>query len=167
MTTIPFKDPTPVLRLQNLNVTFAGSPVSVLDGISLTVNAGETLALVGESGCGKSITSLALMGLLPASAQIVSGEMQFRRHDLRKLSPREYADSRQRTGNDFPEPMTSLNPAFTLGDQLSEAVMRHQKLSRAEAMKVALQILEKVQIPAAEMRLKAYPHQLSGGCVSA
>ena len=94
MTTIPFKDSTPVLRLNNLNVKFSGSPVSVLDGISLTVKAGETLALVGESGCGKSITSLALMGLLPASAQIVSGEMQFRRHDLRKLSPREYADLR-------------------------------------------------------------------------
>ncbi|TCW14992.1 peptide/nickel transport system ATP-binding protein [Raoultella sp. BIGb0138] len=164
MTTIPFKEAVPVLRLQNLNVKFAGSPVSVLDGISLTVQAGETLALVGESGCGKSITSLALMGLLPASAQIVSGEMQFRRHDLRKLSPREYADLR---GNElamiFQEPMTSLNPAFTLGDQLSEAVMRHQKMPRAAAMKTALQILEKVQIPAAEMRLKAYPHQLSGG----
>ena len=164
MTTIPFKEATPVLRLQKLNVKFAGSPVSVLDGISLTVKAGETLALVGESGCGKSITSLALMGLLPASAQIVSGDMQFRRHDLRKLSPREYADLR---GNElamiFQEPMTSLNPAFTLGDQLSEAVMRHQNVSRAQAMNTALQILEKVQIPAAEMRLKAYPHQLSGG----
>ena len=164
MTTIPFKDATPVLRVQNLNVTFAGSPVSVLDGISLTVRAGETLALVGESGCGKSITSLALMGLLPASAQIVSGEMQFRRHDLRKLSPREYADLRgSELAMIFQEPMTSLNPAFTLGDQLSETVMRHQSVSRTEAMKVALQILEKVQIPAAEMRLKAYPHQLSGG----
>lgn len=164
MTTIPFKDATPVLQVKNLNVTFAGSPVSVLDGISLTVRAGETLALVGESGCGKSITSLALMGLLPASARIVSGEMQFRRHDLRKLSPREYADLRgSELAMIFQEPMTSLNPAFTLGDQLSEAIMRHQDVSRAEAMKIALQILEKVQIPAPEMRLKAYPHQLSGG----
>ena len=164
MTTIPFKDATPVLQVKNLNVTFAGSPVSVLDGISLTVRAGETLALVGESGCGKSITSLALMGLLPASARIVSGEMQFRRHDLRKLSPRKYADLRgSELAMIFQEPMTSLNPAFTLGDQLSEAVMRHQDVSRAEAMKIALQILEKVQIPAPEMRLKAYPHQLSGG----
>ena len=164
MTTIPFKDSTPVLRLQNLNVKFAGSPVSVLDDISLTVRAGETLALVGESGCGKSITSLALMGLLPASARIVSGEMNFRRQDLRKLSPREYADLRgSELAMIFQEPMTSLNPAFTLGDQLSEAVMRHQTISRAEAMTVALQILENVQIPAAEMRLKAYPHQLSGG----
>ncbi|MGG5835774.1 ABC transporter ATP-binding protein [Huaxiibacter chinensis] len=164
MTTIPFKEAAPVLRLNNLNVKFAGSPVSVLDGISLTVNSGETLALVGESGCGKSITSLALMGLLPASAQIVSGEMHFRRHALRKLSPREYADLRgSELAMIFQEPMTSLNPAFTLGDQLSEAVIRHQKIPHADAMAVALQILEKVQIPAPEMRLKAYPHQLSGG----
>ncbi|MGG7445789.1 ABC transporter ATP-binding protein [Kosakonia oryzendophytica] len=164
MTTLPHKEAAPVLRLNNLNVQFSGSPISVLDGISLSVNSGETLALVGESGCGKSITSLALMGLLPGSAQIVSGEMHFRQHDLRHLSAREYANLR---GNElamiFQEPMTSLNPAFTLGDQLSEAVMRHQHLSHQAAMAVALQILEKVQIPAAEMRLKAYPHQLSGG----
>jgi len=104
------------------------------------------------------------MGLLPTSAQIVSGEMHFRDQDLRQLAPRDYADLR---GNAlamiFQEPMTSLNPAFTLGDQLSEAVMRHQNVSRSEAMAAALQILEKVQIPAPEMRLKAYPHQLSGG----
>ncbi|MBK0081894.1 ABC transporter ATP-binding protein [Kosakonia sp. S58] len=164
MTTIPFHDPAPVLRITNLKVQFAGSPVSVLDGISLSVKRGETLALVGESGCGKSITSLALMGLLPTSAQIVSGEMHFRDQDLRQLAPRDYADLR---GNAlamiFQEPMTSLNPAFTLGDQLSEAVMRHQNVSRSEAMAAALQTLEKVQIPAPEMRLKAYPHQLSGG----
>jgi len=164
MTTIPFHDPAPVLRITNLKVQFAGSPVSVLDGISLSVKRGETLALVGESGCGKSITSLALMGLLPTSAQIVSGEMHFRDQDLRQLAPRDYADLR---GNAlamiFQEPMTSLNPAFTLGDQLSEAVMRHQNVSRSEAMAAALQILEKVQIPAPDMRLKAYPHQLSGG----
>jgi peptide/nickel transport system ATP-binding protein len=164
MTTIPFKEATPVLRLHDLNVKFAGSPVSVLDGISLSVKAGETLALVGESGCGKSITSLALMGLLPSSAEIVRGEMQFRRLDLRQLSAREYADLRgSEMAMIFQEPMTSLNPAFTLGDQLSEAVIRHQQLSKSEAMAVALQILEKVQIPAAEMRLKSYPHQLSGG----
>jgi len=164
MTTIPLNPPAPVLRLRNLNVKFSGSPVSVLDGITLTLKAGETLALVGESGCGKSITSLALMGLLPASAQIVSGEMQFNHYDLRSLSPREYADIR---GNQlamiFQEPMTSLNPAFTLGDQLSEAVMRHRKVNRREAMAAAQALLEKVQIPAAAMRLKAYPHQLSGG----
>jgi peptide/nickel transport system ATP-binding protein len=133
MTTIPFKEATPVLRLHDLNVKFAGSPVSVLDGISLSVKAGETLALVGESGCGKSITSLALMGLLPSSAEIVRGEMQFRRLDLRQLSAREYADLRgSEMAMIFQEPMTSLNPAFTLGDQLSEAVIRHQQLSKSE-----------------------------------
>jgi len=154
----------PVLSLRNLDVQFSGSPVTVLDSISLTLHAGETLALVGESGCGKSITSLALMGLLPSSARINGGEMHFNQHDLRQLSARDYADLR---GNQlamiFQEPMTSLNPAFTLGDQLSEAVMRHRDCSRREAMQAALEILEKVQIPAAEMRLKAYPHQLSGG----
>jgi len=154
----------PVLSLRQLNVRFKGSPVSVLDDISLAVSAGETLALVGESGCGKSITSLALMGLLPASAEVRHGEMTFLSHDLRTLSARQYASLR---GNQlamiFQEPMTSLNPAFTLGDQLSEAVMRHRDINRRDAMQVALAILEKVQIPAAEMRLKAYPHQLSGG----
>ncbi|WP_437613968.1 ABC transporter ATP-binding protein [Erwinia sp. V71] len=154
----------PVLKVRNLQVQFSGSPVTVLDDISLTIRAGETLALVGESGCGKSITSLALMGLLPAAAQVKQGEMQFRQADLRQLSARDYADLR---GNQlamiFQEPMTSLNPAFTLGDQLSEAVMRHHPCSRREALQTAREILEKVQIPAAEMRLKAYPHQLSGG----
>ncbi|WP_053141145.1 ABC transporter ATP-binding protein [Erwinia billingiae] len=156
--------PSPVLAVSQLNVQFTGSPVSVLDNISLEVHAGETLALVGESGCGKSITSLALMGLLPASAEVKHGSLSFLEQNLLTLSPREYADIR---GNQlamiFQEPMTSLNPAFTLGDQLSEAVMRHRKVNRREAMKVALQILEKVQIPAPEMRLKAWPHQLSGG----
>ena len=154
----------PVLAVRNLRVQFRGSPVTVLDGISLTLNAGETLALVGESGCGKSITSLALMGLLPASAQILEGEMRFDDRELRHLSNTDYASLR---GNQlamiFQEPMTSLNPAFTLGDQLSEAVLRHRRVSRREAMAVALEILKKVQIPAPEMRLKAYPHQLSGG----
>ena len=154
----------PVLAVRNLRVQFRGSPVTVLDGISLTLNAGETLALVGESVCGKSITSLALMGLLPASAQILEGEMHFDDRELRHLSNTDYASLR---GNQlamiFQEPMTSLNPAFTLGDQLSEAVLRHRRVSRREAMDVALEILKKVQIPAPEMRLKAYPHQLSGG----
>ncbi|RRZ91577.1 ABC transporter ATP-binding protein [Erwinia sp. 198] len=158
------KATTPVLALRQLNVRFKGSPVSVLDDISLQVEAGETLALVGESGCGKSITSLALMGLLPDSAEIVRGEIAFLNRPLQTLNARDYANIR---GNElamiFQEPMTSLNPAFTLGDQLSEAVLRHHAVSRREAMAVALAILEKVQIPAAQMRLKAYPHQLSGG----
>ncbi|AIR84255.1 MULTISPECIES: ABC transporter ATP-binding protein [Erwiniaceae] len=154
----------PVLSVRNLRVQFRGSPVTVLDDISLTLHAGETLALVGESGCGKSITSLTLMGLQPASAEILQGEMQFDGRSLRDLSASDYASLR---GNQlamiFQEPMTSLNPAFTLGDQLSEAVMRHRHVNRRTAMEAALTILQKVQIPAPEMRLKAYPHQLSGG----
>ncbi|NIF02276.1 MULTISPECIES: ABC transporter ATP-binding protein [Pantoea] len=154
----------PVLAVRNLRVQFRGSPVTVLDDISLTLHAGETLALVGESGCGKSITSLTLMGLQPASAEILQGEMQFDGRSLRDLSASDYASLR---GNQlamiFQEPMTSLNPAFTLGDQLSEAVMRHRHVNRRTAMEAALAILQKVQIPAPEMRLKAYPHQLSGG----
>jgi len=154
----------PVLSLRNLRVQFRGSPVTVLDDISLELQAGETLALVGESGCGKSITSLTLMGLQPDSAHILQGDMLFDGRDLRQLSSSEYASLR---GNQlamiFQEPMTSLNPAFTLGDQLSEAVMRHRKVSKHQAMDAALAILQKVQIPAAEQRLKAYPHQLSGG----
>lgn len=138
----------PVLAVRNLRVQFRGSPVTVLDGISLTLNAGETLALVGESGCGKSITSLALMGLLPASAQILEGEMRFDDCELRHLSNTDYASLR---GNQlamiFQEPMTSLNPAFTLGDQLSEAVLRHRRVSRREAMDVALEILKKYKFP--------------------
>ncbi|WP_315710678.1 ABC transporter ATP-binding protein [Brenneria uluponensis] len=157
-------NPVPVLHLRNLQVQFQGSPVTVLDGITLTLQAGETLALVGESGCGKSITSLALMGLLPTSAHIISGEMVFNGQDLRALQARQYADLR---GNQlamvFQEPMTSLNPAFTLGDQLSEAVLRHHAVSHREAMERARAMLQKVQIPAAEMRLRSYPHQLSGG----
>ncbi len=154
----------PVLAVRNLRVRFRGSPVTVLDDISLTLHAGETLALVGESGCGKSITSLTLMGLQPNSAEIEQGEMTFDGRDLRNLSASDYADLR---GNQlamiFQEPMTSLNPAFTLGDQLSEAVMRHRNVNRRTAWEAALSILQKVQIPAPEMRLKAYPHQLSGG----
>jgi len=154
----------PILTVRQLRVQFHGSPVPVLDDISLSLHAGETLALVGESGCGKSITSLTLMGLQPKGANVTQGEITFAGHNLRTLSAGDYASLR---GNQlamiFQEPMTSLNPAFTLGDQLSEAVMRHRRVNRRTARDAALAILQKVHIPAAEMRLNAYPHQLSGG----
>lgn len=154
----------PVLDINNLRIRFKGSPATVLDGISLAIQPGQTLALVGESGCGKSVTSLALMGLLPDSAQIEDGRMRFNDCDLGQLSQRAYADLR---GNQlsmiFQEPMTSLNPAFTLGSQLAEAVIRHQGGSQREALVRAKQMLDLVQIPGAESRLAAYPHQLSGG----
>ncbi len=163
MTISPAPD-SPVLHIANLRVRFNGSPVSVLDDVSLDILPGETLALVGESGCGKSVTSLALMGLLPDSAHIDQGELRFNDRCLRTLSPRQYADLRgDRLAMIFQEPMTSLNPAFTLGDQLAEAVVRHQGGSYRQAMARARDMLEKVQIPAPDLRLKSYPHQLSGG----
>ncbi|EIC85890.1 ABC transporter ATP-binding protein [Serratia sp. M24T3] len=156
--------PLPLLAIDQLKVQFRGSPATVLDGISLKIEAGKTLALVGESGCGKSVTSLALMGLLPQNAQVLEGEVQFDGHGLLTLSERQYADLRgQDIAMIFQEPMTSLNPALTLGDQISEAVMRHQDVDKAEALRQTLQILQQVQIPAPELRMKAYPHQLSGG----
>ncbi|HEY0208956.1 ABC transporter ATP-binding protein [Acerihabitans sp.] len=164
MMTIPLSPAQPVLNIAHLRVRFHGSPASVLDDISLHIQPGETLALVGESGCGKSVTSLALMGLLPDSARIDQGELHFNQHDLRALSPRQYANLR---GNQlamiFQEPMTSLNPAFTLGDQLAETVVRHQGVSYRQAMARAREMLDLVQIPAPDLRLKSYPHQLSGG----
>ena len=154
----------PLLAIDQLKVQFRGSPATVLDGISLQIEAGKTLALVGESGCGKSVTSLALMGLLPQSAQVLQGEVQFDHHALLTLSERQYADLRgQDIAMIFQEPMTSLNPALTLGDQISEAVVRHQKVDKTEALRQTLAILQQVQIPAPELRMKAYPHQLSGG----
>jgi peptide/nickel transport system ATP-binding protein len=156
--------PPPLLAIDQLKVQFHGSPATVLDGISLIIEAGTTLALVGESGCGKSVTSLALMGLLPHSAQVLQGAVRFDGQSLLDLSERQYADLRgQDIAMIFQEPMTSLNPALTLGEQISEAVMRHQGVTKAEALAQTLSILQQVQIPAPELRLKAYPHQLSGG----
>ena len=165
-------DADDVLVVRDLNVAFRQQQetFSAVRQLSFTLRRGETLAIVGESGSGKSVTALALMRLLDRAVSEVSSEalwLRRRNRQVVSLSEQSAAGMRSVRGADmamiFQEPMTSLNPAFTLGDQLSEAVMRHQNVSRAEAMKVALQILEKVQIPAAEMRLKAYPHQLSGG----
>lgn len=155
-----------LLSVKNLSTEFPVKKgiVRAVEDVSFDVDQGEILAIVGESGSGKSVTSLSIMGLLAEPGHVAGGSLEFEGKDLATLSEKQYRELR---GNDmamiFQEPMTSLNPAFTLGDQLSEAVMRHQTISRAEAMTVALQILEKVQIPAAEMRLKVYPHQLSGG----
>ena len=136
-------------------------PVQALD---FHLDRGETLAIVGESGCGKSLTSLALMNLLPTRAQRTAKKMEIDGTDLRNLSERQWADLRGRQMSMiFQEPMTSLNPAYTIGDQLTEAYRRHLKGSRAEARDRAVFLLEKVGITAARGRLGQYPHQLSGG----
>jgi len=158
---------TPLLEVENLAIRFDGGPadVNLVDGISFAVTPGQTLCIVGESGCGKSITALALMGLLPTPpARIVSGTARFGGRDLLALSERERADLRgDRIAMIFQEPMTSLNPAFTIGDQIAEGVIRHRRVSKAAGRERALEMLRRVRIPAPEKRLDAYPHEMSGG----
>jgi peptide/nickel transport system ATP-binding protein len=139
--------------------------VRAVDGVSLHVGEGETLAIVGESGCGKSVTSLSILRLIASPpGRIVSGSIRFQGTDLLGLSE---AAMRRIRGNDismiFQEPMTSLNPVLTIGRQIGETLMLHQKLDRAAAMKRAGEMLRLVRIPEAERRLEEYPHQLSGG----
>ncbi len=136
-----------------------------VDGVSLEIYPGETLGIVGESGCGKSITSLSIMRLIQEPpGRIVGGEILFKGKDLTKLSQDEMRKVR---GNEismiFQEPMTSLNPVFTVGYQISEAIMLHKKASKKEAMEQAIDMLRKVGIPLPEQRFHEYPHQLSGG----
>lgn len=156
----------PVLSVEGFSLTFdPKAQTNLVEDVSFSVAPGRTLCIVGESGCGKSVTSLALMGLLPSPpARIVSGTARFEGNDLFAMSERARADLR---GNEmamiFQEPMTSLNPAFTIGQQIAEGIIRHRKLSKAQARAEALKMLEWVRIPAAARRLDAYPHQLSGG----
>jgi peptide/nickel transport system ATP-binding protein len=136
-----------------------------VDGVSFTVDAGQTLAIVGESGCGKSVTSLSIMGLVPdPPGRIRGGSIRFEGRELVGAPAREMQDLR---GNGmamiFQEPMSSLNPAFTIGDQIVEGLLRHRKITRAEAVERALEVLRKVRIPAPEQRFHEYPHKLSGG----
>ena len=135
-----------------------------VQNLSFHVDRGETLAIVGESGCGKSLTSLALMDLLPPKAVRSAATLELDGRDLRGLRERQMADLRgNRMSMIFQEPMTSLNPAYTIGDQLIEALRRHRGVSVAEARDRAVWLLEKVGITAARGRLGQYPHQLSGG----
>ncbi len=139
--------------------------VRAVDGVSFSIRRGQTLGIVGESGCGKSVTALSIMRLLDIPpAEIASGEIIFEGRNLLKLSEDEMREVR---GNDiamiFQEPMTSLNPVFTIGDQIAEAVMLHQGLSRKEAWNKAIESLKAVGINNPERRVKQYPHEMSGG----
>ena len=155
----------PVLELRDLSVRFRGMGTDLIDGVSLSIQPGKTLCLVGESGCGKSVTSLAVMGLLPrGAARITHGQALYRGRDLGAMGRAELESLRgNRIAMIFQEPMTSLNPVFTIGDQVAESVRRHKGCSPAEARARALEMFRKVRIPAAEKRLDDYPHQLSGG----
>src|SRR5947199_6002078 len=138
--------------------------VKAVDGVSFSVEKGQTLGIVGESGSGKSVTCLTIMGLNPKKNTISSGEARFKDEDLLHMSPRRL---RQIRGNDiamiFQDPMTSLNPVHKIGNQLSEAVLLHQDVTKKQARARALELLKAVGIPRAERRVDDYPHQFSGG----
>jgi len=156
-----------LLEVKNLKTYFYTDDgiAKAVDDVSYDLDRGETLGLVGESGCGKSVSALSIMRLIPnPPGKIVSGEILFKGEDIVKKTEREMQDMR---GNDvamiFQEPMTSLNPVFTCGDQIDEAVILHQKVSKLEAKKRSIDMLHLVGIPAPEQRYGEYPHQLSGG----
>lgn len=155
-----------LLDVKNLRVDLP-TPRGMLHavrGIDFSVRRGEMLCLVGESGCGKSMTSLALMDLLPRKAIRTADHMRFKGHDLQTMTPRQRAAMRgDEMAMIFQEPMTSLNPSFTLGNQLCETLLAHRKVSMSTARDRAVWLMERVGIPMAADRLNQYPHQLSGG----
>jgi len=157
---------TVLLDVKNLRVDLPTERglLHAVRGIDFQVRRGEMLCLVGESGCGKSMTSLALMGLLPRKAQRSADRLRFDGVDLLGLPERGMAALRgARIAMIFQEPMTSLNPSYTLGDQLCEALRAHRKVSAAQARERAVYLLERAGVPQASQRLRQYPHQLSGG----
>ncbi|KGT73255.1 peptide ABC transporter ATP-binding protein [Bradyrhizobium japonicum] len=156
-----------LLEVQGLQTQFLGeeSVTRALDGISFQVKRGETLGVVGESGCGKSVTALSILRLLPKlGAKIVGGEIRFQGRDLLRLSEREMRQIRgDRIAMIFQEPMTSLNPVYAVGRQIAETVQIHTKASRSDAMAKAQEMLRLVKIADPERRVNNYPHELSGG----
>jgi len=139
--------------------------VRAVDGVDLTLERGRTLGIVGESGCGKSVTALSIMGLVPQPpGKIAGGEVMFEGEDLLRLPPRRMRDLRgDQLSMIFQEPMTSLNPAFPAGEQVAEALLRHKNIGKKEAKDQAVEMLRKVRISSPERRALDYPHQLSGG----
>ena len=157
---------TALLEVRNLSVDIplAAGMLHPVRDLSFSVDRGETLCIVGESGCGKSLTSLAIMGLLPKRAVRTAEALSLAGQDLRRATDAQMAELRgNRMAMIFQEPMTSLNPAYTIGNQLEEAMLRHRRVSRAEARDRAVYLLERVGITGARGRLRQYPHQLSGG----
>lgn len=157
----------PMLEIKDLRTAFhiREGVVPAVDGVSFHINKEETLAVVGESGCGKSVTALSVMRLIKSPpGRIERGEILFDGKNLLNLSTQEMREIR---GNDigmiFQEPMTSLNPVYTIGDQISEAIILHQKVSKSEARAKGIEMLRKVEIPVPEKRFDEFPHQLSGG----
>ena len=155
-----------LLEVEDLKVRFKTEEghVSTVNGVSFSIKEGETLAIVGESGSGKSVTSLALMGILPANGEIYNGHVAFEGKNLRTLSKKDYRKIR---GNDismiFQEPMSALNPVFNIGFQLRETLILHYKMTKDQAHRKGIEMLETVGIPDAQKVMGRFPHQLSGG----
>ena len=159
-------DTPPLLQVRDLQVRFAtpGGSVRAVAGASFELKAGETLGLVGESGCGKTVTALSILRLLPATHAQMRGEIRFAGGDLQALSESQIRRVRgNRIAMVFQEPMTALNPVFTIGEQVAEALRWHRGLSHQAAWSAAAQALTRVGLPDAPRRLGQYPHQLSGG----
>ncbi len=156
-----------LLEVEDLKIEFSTryGTVTALDGVSFTLGEGETLGVVGESGCGKSITALAVMGLIPMPpGRVAGGSVRFRGEELINAPERRLRRLRGgEIGMIFQEPMTSLNPVFRVGDQIAEAIMLHQGAAKSEARARAADLLKTVGIPEPERRARAYPHELSGG----
>ena len=157
----------PLIEIEGLRVTFHGDDGRIthaVDSVDLSVANGATLGLVGESGCGKSVTSLAIMGLLSKHSAEVTGSIRFDGFDLLDVPDQTLRDLRgNRLAMIFQEPMTSLNPSFTIGDQIIETILRHRGGSRRTARERAIELLRRVHIPSPERRIDEYPHKLSGG----
>lgn len=156
----------PLLQVQDLKTYFytASGVAKAVDGVNFSLDYGKTLGIVGESGCGKSMTSSSIMRLLPRNGKIVGGQILFEGRDLAQLSAKDMLNIR---GNEismiFQDPMTSLDPVFTIGSQILEVINAHQNLPQEEARKYALDVLRLVGIPEPEKRMKSYPHEFSGG----
>lgn len=156
----------PLVAVEDLHVKFVSrhETVQAVNGVSFDVRQGEVLCIIGESGSGKSVTMRALMRLLPKRRAQISGRMRVGDYDIRALSESQLATVRGSVVSMiFQEPMTALDPVYTIGDQIAETVIRHEHISHRSAMDRALELLQLVKVPSPERRLKAYPHELSGG----
>src|SRR5580765_4963109 len=155
-----------LLSVEHLTTVFdtAQRPVAAVDEVSFEVRAGETLGLVGESGSGKSVTALSILRLVQPPGRIAGGAIRFKGRDLLALTEAEMREVRG-TGISlvFQEPMSALNPVFTIGDQIAETLLVHRRGNRSEARRRAVELLESVKMPDAAQRVSDYPHQLSGG----
>ncbi len=162
----PSQPGQPLLKVENLHISFftERGELRVVEDMSFNILAGETMALVGESGCGKTVTALAIMGLIDEPGRIVRGSIRLKGQELVGLPEKALQELRgRRIGMIFQEPMTSLNPVFTVGDQIREVLIRHFAMDKDAARSEVLRLLQKVGIPSPERRIDQYPHELSGG----